>query len=43
MLAQVIRLTSNALMDFPQRGKVQQACSIVVATSFVDRQNSYAK
>ena len=29
----------NALMGFPQRGKAQQAFSVVLATSFVDRQN----
>ncbi len=31
---------NNALMGFTQRGKTQQACSIVLATSFVDRQNN---
>ncbi len=30
---------NNALIGFPQRGKAQQACSVVLATSFVDRQN----
>ena len=30
---------NNALMGFPQRCKAQQACSVVLATSFVDRQN----
>ncbi len=30
---------NNALMGFPQQGKAQQACSVVLATSFVDRQN----
>ncbi len=30
---------NNALMGFPQRVKAQQACSVVLATSFVDRQN----
>ena len=30
---------NKALMGFTQRGKAQQACSVVLATSFVDRQN----
>ncbi len=30
---------NNAPMVFPQRGRAQQACSVVLATSFVDRQN----
>ncbi len=30
---------NNTLMGFPQRVKAQQACSVVLATSFVDRQN----
>ena len=30
---------NNALMGFTQRGKAQQACSVVLAMSFVDRQN----
>ena len=30
---------NNALMDSPQCCKAQQACSVVLATSFVDRQN----
>ena len=30
---------NNAPMGFPQRGRAQQACSVVLTTSFVDRQN----
>ena len=30
---------NSALMGFTQRGKAQQACSVVLASSFVDRQN----
>ena len=32
---------NNAPMGFPQRGRAQQACSVVLATSFVDRQTAY--
>ena len=30
---------NNAQMGLPLRGRAQQACSVVLATSFVDRQN----
>ena len=30
---------NNAPMGFPQCGRAQQACSVVLAASFVDRQN----
>ena len=30
---------NNAPMGFPQRARAQQACSVVLTTSFVDRQN----
>ena len=30
---------NNSLTGLPQRGKAQQACSVILATTFVDRQN----
>ena len=39
MLTNHLNAYNNTLMGFPQRGKAQQACSVVLATTFVDRQN----
>ena len=39
MLTNHLNAYNNALIGFPLRAKEQQACSVVLATSFVDRQN----